>query len=148
MKFKIEMIIVFIIFLFIYTGYSQSLKETIDLALKANPVIAADKSQVEESRLDAKSTSRSTLPQIEFDASYRHVSGVAQLEFPQASPLAGMNVNLGVYDTYETGVTANYLLFSGFAQKNLITIKNQTFELNNQQLTKTEKSIALEVSDH
>ena len=145
MKFKIEMIIVFIIFLFIYTGYSQSLKETIDLALKANPVIAADKSQVEESRLDAKSTSRSTLPQIEFDASYRHVSGVAQLEFPQASPLAGMNVNLGVYDTYETGVTANYLLFSGFAQKNLITTKNRTFELNNQQLAKTEKSIALEV---
>lgn len=145
MKYKIEMIIVFILFVFIQTGISQSLKETIELALEANPVIAAGKSQVEEARLDAKSTSRSTLPQIELDASYRHVSDVAQLEFPQTSPLAGMDVNLGVYDTYETGLTANYLLFSGFAQKNLIAIKNQTFELNNQQLTKTEKSIALEV---
>jgi outer membrane protein len=146
MNCKIKLIITLVLFLLVNSGNTQSLKETIDLALEANPMIAAGRSQIEESRLDAKSTSRSTLPQIEFDASYRHVSDVAQLELPQFTPqMPRMNVNLGVYDTYETGLTANYLLFSGFAQKSLVGIKNQTVELNNQQLTKTEKSIALEV---
>ncbi|MBN1408503.1 MAG: TolC family protein [Calditrichaceae bacterium] len=145
MKYKISMVILFLLFVFICAAIPQSLKETIDFALGANPVIAAGKSQVEESRLDAKSTSRSTLPQIDFDASYRHVSEIAQLKFPPANPLGLTNVNLGVYDTYETGLTASYLLFSGFAQKNLVAIKDQTFKLNNQQLKKTEKSIALEV---
>lgn len=146
MNCKIKLIITLVLFLLVNSGNTQSLKETIDLALEANPMIAAGRSQIEESRLDAKSTSRSTLPQIEFDASYRHVSDVAQLELPQFTPqMPRMNVNLGVYDTYETGLTANYLLFSGFAQKSLVGIKNQTVELNNRQLTKTEKSIALEV---
>ena len=146
MKYKITMTLVTILFILNHTGNAQSLKETIDIALKANPVISAGKSQVEESRLDAKSTSRSTLPQIEFDASYHHVTDVAQLELPQFVPgMPAMKVNLGVYDTYETGITANYLLFAGFSQKNLIEIKDQTFKLNNQQLAKTEKSIALDV---
>ena len=144
MKYKITMVTVFILFVFMNVAITQSLKETINLALDANPVIAAGKSQVEESRLDAKSTSRSTLPQIDFDASYRHVSDVAQLEFPP-NPLGLTNVNMGVYDNYETGLTASYLLFGGFAQKNLVEMKDKTVELNNQQLTKTEKSVALEV---
>lgn len=146
MNCKIKLIITLVLFLFVRSGNTQSLRETIDLALEANPMIAAGRSQVEESRLDAKSISRSTLPQIEFGASYRHVSDVAQLKLPQFTPqVPMMNVNLGVYDTYETGLTANYLVFSGFAQKNLLAMKNQTIELNSQQLTKTEKSIVLEV---
>lgn len=145
MKYKITIMTAIIIFVYIYAAIPQSLKETIDLALEANPVIAVEKSLLEESRLDAKSTSRSNFPQIDFDASYRHVSEVAQLQFPPANPLGLTNVNLGVYDTYETGLTTSYLLFSGFAQKNLVSLKDQTVTLNNQQLTKTEKSIALEV---
>ncbi|MEJ2545152.1 MAG: TolC family protein [Calditrichaceae bacterium] len=146
MKNTIRMMTAFIFLVFINAAIPQSLKETIDLALEANPVIAAGKLQVEESKLDAKSTSRSTLPQIDFDASYRHVSEVAQLDLPQINPMVPqMSVNMGVYDTYETGLTASYLLFGGFAQKNLVEMKDKTVELNNHQLNKTEKSIALEV---
>lgn len=144
MSYKVIIIISILIFC-IHTGNTQSLKETIEIALESNPSIASGKSQLKESELDAKSTSRSTLPQLDFDASYRHVTERTELEFPAASPLSGMNINLGVYDTYESGLTANYILFSGFAQKNLIKLKNHTVDLNNQQLKKTKKTIALNV---
>ena len=134
-----------LLLLFFNNSISQSLKETVEMALESSPMIAAGKSQIEESELDAKSTSRSTLPQIDIDASYRHVTDRAELEFPQNSSLADMSANLGVFDTYESGLTANYLLFSGFAQKNLIKLKKQMVDLNNSQLTNTEKNIVIEV---
>jgi outer membrane protein len=144
MKSIIKIIIILILFLF-QAGFSQSLKETVKIALEASPGIASAREQLRESKLDAKSTHRSTLPQLDFSASYQHVTDRASLNLPGGGPLPGMKVNLGVFDTYETGLMANYILFSGFAQKNLIELKDQTAELNNQQMKKTEKTTALDV---
>lgn len=145
MKNEIGIIITIILFICIHKGYSHSLKETVELALKSNPDILAVKEKAEESKLDAKSTFRSILPDIKIHASYRHVTEKADIEFPEGTPLEDINLDLSTKNTYETGLTANYLLFSGFAQKNMVKVKNQTTEIRNTQLEKTEKKSAFEV---
>jgi len=144
MKSFLHVIFISVLFSFM-AGYSQSLKEAIGIALASNPDMASVKEQVREARLDAKSTYRSTLPQFDFDASYRHVTDRAELNLQIGGPFPARQIHLGVFDTYETGLTANYVLFSGFAQKNLVQLKNQTVKLNNQQMEKTGKKIALDV---
>ena len=114
MKSIIKIIIILILFLF-QAGFSQSLKETVKIALEASPGIASAREQLRESKLDAKSTHRSTLPQLDFSASYQHVTDRASLNLLGGGPLPGMKVNLGVFDTYETGLMANYILFNKLA---------------------------------
>jgi len=142
-KLPCALIIGFVILLFSSNGRTQNLTETIKLALKNNPTINAQGEALKEAALDAKSTFRSTLPQIDFNASYRHVTETAQVEFPSAGPQPN-RINLGVFDTYEAGLTANYAIFTGFAQSNQIKLKKQHIQVTEQQLEKSKKMIAFD----
>lgn len=132
-----------LILVFVSIGKTQDLAEAINLALKNNPTINGQMEALNEAKLDAKSTFRSTLPQIGFDASYRHVTETAQVEFPTSGPQPN-RINLGVFDTYEAGLTANYAIFTGFAQSNQIKLKKQQMQMTEQELEKSKKVIIFE----
>jgi outer membrane protein len=122
----------------------QSLREVINLALDHSKLIAAQKAAVSESELNSIAASRSTLPKIDFDASYKHVTDRAELDFSKINPLSNAKIGLGVYDTYDTGITLSYPLFTGFALSNQVEMKNQQVSLADIQLEKTRKTIAFQ----
>lgn len=123
---------------------AQTLSETIALALDYNPHLAAQREALKAAQLQEKSIVRQTLPKIDLDAGYRHISERAELNFPAAGPIPARTVQLGVYDTYETGLSVNYPLFTGFAQSNQRKLAQQLVELSRRQLDKLEKQIAFQ----
>jgi len=124
--------------------YAQSLPETMALALDYNPHLAAQREAMKAAQLQEKSIVRHTLPKLELDAGYRHITERAELDFPAAGPIPGRTVQLGVYDSYETGLTVNYALFTGFAQSNQRKLGRQQVQLTRQQLIRLEKQIAFQ----
>lgn len=125
---------------------SQSLQETLDLALKNNPDIKSRQSELQKTELQAKAAFRSTLPQLSFNASYRHVTDVAEINFPAIGGglVPASSIQLGVYDTYESGLNLNYVLFSGFAQRNRVRVKNNQSDLSRSGLNKIRKQIGMQ----
>lgn len=121
---------------------AESLQEAVQLALRNNPFINAQKEELVRWDLQSQAVWRSTLPKVDFDASYRHVTDVAEIQMP--IPPAGKTVRLGAFDSYETGVTASYVLFSGFAHKNNVRLSEQQVALNRSLLGKSEKDIAFQ----
>ena len=125
----------------------QSLNQVLQTALKQNKELQAQRQQLNSAQLQAQAAFRKTLPTLDLSASYRHVTHVAQLEFPSTIPIPGFptNVSLGQYDTYESGLTLKYVLFSGFAQKNQIKLMRQQARLANINLEEKQKEIAFKV---
>lgn len=124
---------------------AQSLAETVRLALENSKPLRAEDSAARKARLEATAASRSTLPRLDVELSYRHVTDVASVDFPTAVP--GLTVGgfeLGVYDMYEAGLTADYMLFSGFAQRNRTLMMRQKAELAEIQRGDTERNVAFQ----
>ena len=125
----------------------QSLAQVVQIALKQNKEILARQQAVQKADLQARAAFRKTLPAIDLSASYRHVTHVARLEFPSTIPIPGFptNISLGLYDTYESGLTLKYVLFSGFAQKNQVKLMRQQAGLAGINLEEKQKEIAFKV---
>lgn len=121
---------------------SQSLRQTIGIALKENPQVRAQQEILQQYLLEKKSVFRSTLPKLDFDASYRHVTEVPEIEFPAGGPFPGGSVQIGALDTYETGISLNYVLFSGFAQTSQLRMKETEAAVAREKLQQTEKETA------
>jgi len=124
--------------------YGQSLAETVQIALQNNPQIQAALHHRQKSEMEARAAFYKTLPAVDFDASYRHVTDVPELKLDLGSniPVAMPPVHLGVYDSYESGISARYVLFSGFAQKNRVELKRRQVRVSATQLSKIKKEIA------
>ncbi|NOX88206.1 MAG: TolC family protein [Calditrichaeota bacterium] len=126
--------------------FAQNLKQVVDLSLKQNKQLQAQKLAYKRSQLEARAVFRQTLPSIDFKASYRHVTVVPEIEFPAFFPGAVVPpIRLGLYDTYESGITASYVLFSGFALKNKVRLMTQKADLENLNLTQKQKQIVFQV---
>ncbi len=124
--------------------YAQSLAEAVQIALQNNPQIQAAVHQMKRSEMEASAAFRRTLPAVNFDASYRHVTDVPELKLDLGGniPITMPPVHLGAYDSYESGVSARYVLFSGFAQKNQVALKRRQARISKTQLSKIKKEIA------
>ncbi len=123
---------------------AQSLSEVVDLALENSNRIKAQKQSLSRTESEYVSTKRSTLPQLLWSSSYRHVTDVPQIDFPTIPGVPERSVSLGVYDTYENGLTAHYVLFSGFAQRNQVRMKKRQHTLSRNQLNKSQREVALQ----
>lgn len=135
-------------FVLFYSQLSgQQLSEVLQTALKQNKEVQAQQQALQSAQLQAEATFRKTLPSLDLNASYRHVTHVAQLQFPSTIPIPGFpsDISLGQYDTYESGLTLKYVLFSGFAQKNQVKLMNQQAGLANISLEDKQKEIAFKV---
>ncbi|MHB2150562.1 TolC family protein [Calditrichota bacterium LG25] len=126
---------------------AQSLEQAIKIALAQNKELKAQTQALKKRQLEARAAFRQTLPSLDFGASYRHVTHVAQIDFPALPTLPGLPsaVRLGRYDTYETSLTIKYVLFSGFAHKNRVRLMSQKSELEHITLEEKEKEIAFRV---
>jgi len=125
----------------------QDIRQAVQIGLENNPKIRAAAHESVGAEIEARSAFRSTLPQFNFDASYRHVTAVPELQIP-APPVPGYQppvVSLGVYDSYETGISIQYVLFSGFAQKNQVRLKRQQALVAGQELERTKKEVAFAI---
>jgi len=135
--------------LFMLNVTGQSLPETIEIALKNNPTIQAKQEAVISAQKQAEAVKSKTLPTLDFDASYRHITHVAVMDVAENLPpsLQGgfAPFQLGNYDTYDLGISATYMLFTGFAHQNSMDIKNEQWKLTENNLKKTKKDIAFQV---
>jgi len=120
---------------------AQDLRTVVDMALENNPRVKAQHHQLHKANLEAVAAFRETLPTLNFDASYKHVTNVPEIQIP----MIGSSIQMGVYDKFETGLSAQYVLFSGFALKNLTVLKNQATDIQEVGLGKTEKQTAFQV---
>ncbi len=116
--------LVFVAFWAVRTLPAQTLEQTVHLALQQNKTILAQSQAARKAQLEAKAAFRNTLPQLDFNASYRHVTHVPHIQFP-AFLGGGSSINLGAYDSYETGLTLRYALFNGFANRNTVRLMEQ-----------------------
>ncbi|HUV37129.1 MAG TPA: TolC family protein [Patescibacteria group bacterium] len=124
---------------------AQSLAETVRLSLENSKSLKAEDGAARKARLEATAAFRSTLPRLDVEASYRHVTDVAGVAFPAAVPgLPAGGFDLGVYDTYEAGLTASYLLFSGFAQRNRTLMMRQRADLAEIRRADTKRHVAFQ----
>jgi len=122
---------------------AQTLEQTVHLALQQNKTILARKQAVRKAQLEAKAAFRYTLPRLDFNASYRHVTHVPHIQFP-AFLGSGTGINLGAYDSYETGLTLRYALFNGFANRNTVRLREQRAALSQIVLQQTQKEVAFQ----
>ena len=138
MKINYLFLILFISTLF---GFSQSLQETVEIALQNNKTILSQKAQTEAAALDYASSSADLWPEIVLESSYKHVTAVPEISFPGIP--AGRAIELGLYDSYDAGIGINYVIFSGYALREQvnITAKKEKLSLTNQQ--NTERDVAI-----
>lgn len=127
------------------TLQAQPLSQVVDLAMKQNHLVQVSRLDTLSTDLERRAAWRSLLPRIQLDASYRHVTDVARLQFPATVPFRMPDVNLGVYDSYDAGLSANYVLFSGWAQQNQVKMKREQKHLSTVQLDQARRETAFSV---
>ncbi|HID39811.1 MAG TPA: TolC family protein [Calditrichaeota bacterium] len=130
------------------TAGAQSLRSVLDMALTNNPTIRSVGEEVNQAEAEATSFQKKTLPTLDFNASYKYVTDVPVLDFSKELPpiLSGFPVQtMGVYNNYDFGLTLNYVLFAGFAEKNAGRLRMRQYDLAGSKLQKTRKEIALQV---
>lgn len=127
---------------------AQSLEETVQIALQNNTTLKAITEEINKTESQAKSADRHTLPTIDFSAKYHHITHVAELDFAsKLPPVPGLVMpaeQLGTYDNYELGITANYVLFAGFAQTNNVRLHAELHNLSTNELEKSKKEIVFQ----
>ncbi len=120
---------------------AQNLETVLQTSLKNNPQVKAAGQELIAARLESKISFRETLPTLNLDASYNHVTDVPEINLP----FGAGSIKMGTYDRFESGISANYVLFSGFALQNKMKIKKQNAQLQQIGLTKTRKQTAFQV---
>gem|GEM_PF-1250527 len=141
--------IIFALMIFLSVNLmGQSLSKTVDIVLKNNSTIQAEMQAVIAAQKQAEAAKAKTLPTIDFDGSYKHITHVAVMDVAESLPPALQGgfptFQLGNYDSYDLGISAKYLLFTGFAHKNSIAIKKEKQKLSENQLQKIKKEAAFQ----
>ena len=140
-------ILVVLLFLSFSFLWGQQLKEAVRMGLERNPQVQAARHAAAGARFKAKAAFRATLPSLSMDASYRHVTDVPELQLPFA-PAPGVPLpafRLGAYDSYDTGLSLQYVLFSGFAQQKRTTLTRRQALLAETNLKQARKETALNI---
>jgi len=137
---------IIILVLFLTAASAQSLQEAVDMALKNNAGVQSAQAGVEAAELQFAAKKASRWPDFSLDASYKHVTAVPEISFPGMPP--GNKIEMGLYDSYDAGLGVNYLIFSGFAQREQINISGRKKDLGLNNLQKTERDAAIAVIRH
>lgn len=117
------------------------LKSAIDLALNNNQQIKISDSQFNRSGEELNSIKRKQLPNLTLDSSYKYISEINKMEL--TLPGTGTKeIELGVHDTYDSGLTLSWLAFNGFGKESLTKIGENKLEIAELQLEKTKKEVA------
>ncbi len=124
----------------------RDLKQAIDLALQNNPAIHALEQQVAAAGHLVEFRQRRTLPGLQAKAGYRYQSEVMELDLAGLPHLPVNNITLGAKDTWETGITLSWVVFSGYARRAGIRKSRAQGELVRVQLKKTQKEMALQTA--
>lgn len=132
----------YLLFLSVIILQAQSLNEAIQLALNNNNIIKAAQDESAAAQREWNAQKKDALPYISFDASYRHVTDVASINFPATPISPARTISLGVYDTYESSLNIKYVLFSGFAETEAQKIKEFEYKISKTDQLQTEKDIA------
>ena len=138
-KFFIGIDLLFLM-LFSTSGFGQNVQKAVQAALKNNPNIKAQQKQVRAAEMQAEAAFGETLPELSMDASYNHVTDIPKFQIP----FIGTTVKMGAYDKFDSGISLKYVLFSGFAQQNSISLKKQAQQLQGFGLAKIKKDIAFQ----
>lgn len=93
--------------------------------LATHPAVAAGKSREEAHTLAVAGTRALLLPRLDATAGYQYVTEVPSLDLtlplgPGATPVA-MHKELGTHNRTDLGLTASYMVFSGFSQRHAQT---------------------------
>ena len=122
------------------SGIGQNVQNAVQAALNNNPRIKAQQKQLQAAVLETKAAFGESLPELSLDASYKHVTDIPKFQIP----FIGTTVKMGTYDKFDSGISLKYVLFSGFAQQNKISLKKQLQQLQGLGLGKLKKEIAFQ----
>jgi len=129
---------------------ATTLSEAVTTALSNSDQLQAQRAAVAAAEWQSVAVERGRLPRIDLTASWRHQSEVPQVQMdlsdipPPIGPLQ-MEFPLGVEDTREAGIQANWLAFGGFAPTAHATISRYETEWQRQQLTGFHRDLAGQV---
>lgn len=117
------------------------LRSPIDLALDNNEQIKIYNSQLVRSREELNAINRKQLPGLTLDSSYKYISEINKMEL--TLPGQGTKeIELGVHDTYDSGLTLSWLAFNGFGKESLVNIGENKLAVAELQLAKMKKDVA------
>ncbi len=122
------------------SAFGQNIKQAVAEAIKNNPRIKAQQSQVRAAGLETEAAFGESLPELNFDISYNHVTDIPEFKIP----FIGSSVKIGTYDKFDSGISLKYVLFSGFARQNAITLKKQMRKIHTIGLEKLKKEVAFQ----
>jgi outer membrane protein TolC len=132
---------VFVFLLLVNLMPAGELRSTIDLALDNNEQIKIYNSQLLRSREELNAINRKQLPSLNLDSSYKYISEINKMEL--TLPGQGTKeIELGVHDTYDGGLTLSWLAFNGFGKESLVNIGENKLAVAELQLAKMKKDIA------
>lgn len=105
---------------FLVDAHSQDLSAVVQAAMQNNKSLKSARAGLKSAQLEARAAKRASLPQIDLDASYNHVTDVPEIQLPFSTS----KIRLGTYDKYDSGISLSYPVFTGFA----VSAKNEMQE--------------------
>ncbi len=136
---------VFLVFILPLLIRAQALPDVIAKVLTADHRIKAASENVFAQKAAYKSTFAGTLPRLQFDASYRYVSEVAEINFSRLNlPGPLPSFQLGTHNTYDSGISMDYVLFSGFAQQSALELADGQLQLAQNSLEQQQEKSAFQ----
>jgi len=136
---------ILLLFLLCTLTVGQELEALIGLALENSKVVQVSVQEVNVARLRSQAVRLDRLPSLDLTMQYRHVSEVPTLALELPAPLPSQKMDLGVYDTYESGLDLSMPLFTGFAVSNNIALAKTGLEVQELSLEQQKKNMAMSV---
>jgi len=127
-------------------GLSQTLRETVEMALASNPALFAARSAAESAEASRISTIRAALPELSLKSSASVISETAEIDLARMTGLPLGSVSLGAKENYTTSLNLSYVLFSGFARQAGIKFSEKKRALARIELSRQEKETALQTA--
>ena len=127
-------------------GRTQSLQETVKIALKNNGLVQASKEELIAASALHKASRRSVLPRLTLKSSATYITDVAEIDLNAMTGMPLGSISMGAKESVETSASLSCLLFSGFARRSNIRIREEQETLARIGLNRTEKETALQTA--
>ncbi len=123
--------------------FAQPLPLLLQKLEQQNPEVLAARWEKRMAEEQAGSVRGLLWPSLTFNAGYNHVSELARIDLPGLPGISPRTISLGQKDNYSLNLTAQYLLFNGFATRALVDAAQIKSDISTTQLKATQKQMAL-----
>lgn len=132
-------------FLFLFLCFACAtavpVQDAVALALSNNYTIQAAQASRAKANEEYNASFRRLFPTLSLDSSYKYVSDVSKITMPGGPGQPAKEVEMGVHDTYDNGLTLSWLLFNGFAKESAVAMQKAKQTMAEAAAEKTRREI-------